>query len=58
MLDRYLDGDSQFQEALLSTLEAEGYSRDEVQNNRIAVSDNANVGKIVQIKSVRGDVSF
>ncbi|MFE6651675.1 hypothetical protein ACFVLG_06415 [Streptomyces rochei] len=58
MLDRYLDGDSQFQEALLSTLEAEGYSRDEVQNNRIAVSDNANVGKIVQIKSVQGDVSF
>ncbi|MEV8296489.1 hypothetical protein [Streptomyces rochei] len=58
VLDRYLDGDSQFQEALLSTLEAEGYSRDEVQNNRIAVSDNANVGKIVQIKSVQGDVSF
>ncbi|MEU2595777.1 hypothetical protein ABZ669_00505 [Streptomyces hirsutus] len=58
VIDRYLDGDSQFREDLLSTLESEGYSRDEVQNNRVAVSDHANVGKIVQIKSVQGDVSF
>ena len=57
-LDRYLNSDSQFRSELLSVLESQGYSQNDVLNNRVTVTDQANVGKIVQIKSVQGDVSF
>ncbi|WP_433857971.1 hypothetical protein [Streptomyces kronopolitis] len=58
VLDRYLDSDSGFRDQLLSVLESQGYSQNEVMNNRVTVTDQANVGKIVQIKDVQGDVSF
>jgi hypothetical protein len=57
-LDRYLDSDSEFRDQLLSVLESQGYSQNEVMNSRVTVADQANVGKIVQIKDVQGDVSF
>ncbi|MFJ7629761.1 hypothetical protein ACIQZN_25010 [Streptomyces sp. NPDC097595] len=57
-IDRHLESDPKFREELLAALASEGYERDDVLNARITVSDRANVGKIVQIKSVQGDVSF
>ncbi|MFD8611332.1 hypothetical protein [Streptomyces sp. NPDC059631] len=57
-LDRHLEEDDNFRSELLAALEAQGYSRDAVLNNRVTVTDQANVGKIVQIERVQGDVSF
>ncbi|MBZ6227883.1 hypothetical protein [Streptomyces olivaceus] len=57
-LDRYLDTDPGFRSELLSVLESQGYSQKEVLNNQVTVTDQANVGKIVTIKDVQGDVSF
>ncbi|WP_151478936.1 hypothetical protein [Streptomyces albicerus] len=57
-LDRYLDSDSGFHDQLLSILKSQGYSQNEVMNSRVNVTDQASVGKIVQIKDVQGDVSF
>ncbi|MCX4981491.1 hypothetical protein [Streptomyces sp. NBC_00572] len=57
-IESYLGSDSAFRDELLSTLESEGYARDDVVNDRISISGHANVGKVVQIKTVQGDVSF
>ncbi|MFJ4697475.1 hypothetical protein [Streptomyces sp. AM 3-1-1] len=57
-LDRYLDTDPDFRSELLSVLESQGCSQKEVLNNQVTVTDQANVGKIVTIKDVQGDVSF
>lgn len=58
VLDLYVTRDQEFHDQLLSTLKSEGSDANDVLNTQVAVTDQAQVGKIVQIKSVQGDVSF
>ncbi|WP_449484124.1 hypothetical protein [Streptomyces avidinii] len=57
-IDRHLQGDVSFRDELLALLESEGGSQAGVVNSGIVVTDQANVGKAVQISRVQGDVSF
>lgn len=56
-VDRHLVSNSDFRDELLNLLAKEGHPQS-ANNGGITVTDQANVGKAVQINRVQGDVTF